>query len=57
MAWIAVGALLFVMGGAIAYAMTHATRAEDVAKEIPDEEVLAEHVPPRPHIEGTGPVS
>lgn len=56
-AWVAVGALLFVMGGAIAYAMTHATRAEDVAQEIPDEVVLAEHLPPHPHIEGAGPVA
>jgi hypothetical protein len=51
-AWLAVSALIFVVGGAILYAMTHATRAEDVAAEIPDEERLAEHVVPLPRIEG-----
>ncbi len=56
-AWVAVGALLFVVGGAIAYAMTHATKAEDVAEEIPEEPALAEHLPPHPHIEGSGPVT
>jgi PiT family inorganic phosphate transporter len=51
-AWLAVSALIFVVGGAILYAMTHATRADDVAAEIPDEERLAEHVVPLPRIEG-----
>lgn len=55
-AWVAVGSLLFVMGGAIAYAMVNATRAEDVEAEIPDDEALSEHVPARPLIEGSGPV-
>ncbi len=50
-AWVSVTALVFVLGGAIAYAMTHATRAEDVAAELPDEQELAKHVPPVPHIE------
>ena len=54
---VSVGALLFVVGGAIAYAMTHATKAEDVAEEIPDEPSLAQHVPQHPHIEGSGPVA
>ena len=51
-AWIAVTALVFVVGGAIVYAMTHAVKADDVAAEIPDESRLAEHVPPVPRIEG-----
>ncbi|MFL6181837.1 MAG: inorganic phosphate transporter [Actinomycetes bacterium] len=51
-AWLAVTALLFVLGGAIVYAMAHATRAEDIAAEIPDEESLAEHVVPLPRLEG-----
>jgi len=51
-AWMAVTALVFVVGGAIAYAMTHATKADDVAAEIPDELRLAEHIPPVPRIEG-----
>lgn len=51
-AWIAVTALVFVVGGAIAYAMTHATKADDVAAEIPDELRLAEHTTPVPRIEG-----
>jgi inorganic phosphate transporter, PiT family len=55
-AWVAVGALLFVLGGWIAYAMTHSVRAADVEAEILPEEVLEEHVPPRPHIVGEPPV-
>jgi inorganic phosphate transporter, PiT family len=55
-AWVAVGSLLFVAGGAIAYAMTHSIGAEDVEAEIPPEEELAVHVPPVPQIEGHGPV-
>ena len=51
-AWIAVTALVFVVGGTIVYAMTHAVKADDVAAEIPDESRLAEHVPPVPRIEG-----
>jgi PiT family inorganic phosphate transporter len=50
-AWLSVTALLSVIGGAIAYAMTHATRAEDVEAELPEEGRLAEHVPPMPRIE------
>ena len=55
-AWVAVASLLFVLGGAIAYAMTHSIKAEDVEAEIPSEEELAVHVPPVPHLEGEGPV-
>jgi PiT family inorganic phosphate transporter len=51
-AWLSVTALIFVIGGAIVYAMTHATHAEDVAAELPDEERLAEHVVPLPRLEG-----
>jgi PiT family inorganic phosphate transporter len=51
-AWLSVTALIFVIGGAILYAMTHATHAEDVAAELPDEERLAEHVVPLPRLEG-----
>lgn len=50
-AWLSVSALVFVLGGAIAYAMTHATRAEDVEAELPEERRLAEHVPSLPHLE------
>jgi PiT family inorganic phosphate transporter len=50
-AWLSVTALVFVLGGGIGYAMTHATRAEDVVAELPDEQELAKHVPPVPHIE------
>ncbi|HEX5017366.1 MAG TPA: inorganic phosphate transporter, partial [Actinomycetes bacterium] len=50
-AWLSVTALVFVLGGAIAYAMTHATRAEDVEVELPPEPRLAEHIPPVPRIE------
>ena len=50
-AWLSVTALVFVLGGAIAYAMLHATKAEEVEAEIPDEGQLAEHVAPIPRIE------
>jgi PiT family inorganic phosphate transporter len=55
-AWVAVGALLFVLGGWIAYAMTHSVKAADIEVEILPEEILEEHVPPRPHIVGEPPV-
>jgi hypothetical protein len=55
-AWVAVGSLVFVTGGAIVYAMTHSIDADDVEAEIPSEEELAVHVPPVPHLEGEGPV-
>jgi PiT family inorganic phosphate transporter len=53
-AWVAVGSVLFVLGGAIAYAMSHAVKADDVAAEIPQEQVLEEHLPTHPHLEGHG---
>ena len=56
-AWLSVTALIFVLGGAIAYAMTHATRAEDVEAELPSEQKLAEHMTPVPRIEGHGEVA
>jgi PiT family inorganic phosphate transporter len=51
-AWLSVTALVFVLGGAILYAMTHATRVEDVEAELPDEERLAEPLLPTPRLEG-----
>jgi PiT family inorganic phosphate transporter len=53
-AWIAVGSVLFVLGGAITYAMWHAVKADDVAAEIPQEQALEEHQPVHPHLEGHG---
>jgi PiT family inorganic phosphate transporter len=53
-AWVAVGSLLFVLGGAIAYAMAHTVDADDVVAEIPSEPVLKEHLPAHPHLEGHG---
>jgi len=55
-AWLSVGSVLFVLFGWIAYAMTHSIGAEEVAAEIPPEEVLEEHIPAVPHLEGHGPV-
>ena len=55
-AWVAVGSLLFVLGGWIAYAMTHSMKAKDIEEEILPEEVLEEHIPPHPHIVGEPPV-
>jgi PiT family inorganic phosphate transporter len=53
-AWVAVGSLLFVLGGAIAYAMAHTVDADDVAAEIPPEAELEEQLPAHPHLEGHG---
>ena len=44
--------MLFVLGGAIAYAMTHTITAEDVAAEIPPEPVLAQPLTPHPPPDG-----
>lgn len=55
-AWLAVGALLFVLGGWIGYAMTHSITAEDLEKEVPPEEELDKHIPPRPQLLGEPPV-
>ena len=56
LAVVSVGALLFVLGGFIAYAMTHTITAKDVEAELPSTEQLEEHVPLHPTIEGHGPV-
>jgi inorganic phosphate transporter, PiT family len=53
-AWLSVGALMFVLGGALLYAMRHAKRAEDVEAELLSEEALAEHSQAVPKIEGHG---
>ena len=55
-AFVAVGAVLFVLFGWVAWAMSKALRAEDVAAEIPSEEELREPVAVVPHIEGRGPL-
>jgi PiT family inorganic phosphate transporter len=55
-AWIAVGSVLFVLFGWIAWAMARAIGADEVAAEIPSEEELAQPVPAVPHLEGHGPV-
>jgi PiT family inorganic phosphate transporter len=52
-AWIAVGSVLFVLVGWIAWAMAHAVHASDVAAEIPTEEELREPVSAVPHIHGS----
>ena len=54
-AFVAVGAVLFVLFGWIAWAMSKALRAEDVAAEIPSDDELAEPVGVVPQIEGHGP--
>jgi inorganic phosphate transporter, PiT family len=54
-AFVAVGAVLFVLFGWIGWAMSKALRADDVAAEIPSDEELAEPVGAVPHIEGHGP--
>jgi len=56
LAWVSVGSLLFVVGGFIAYAMSHTIGADEVAAEIPTTDELEEHVPLHPTIEGRGPV-
>ena len=57
-AWIAVGSVLFVLGGWIAWAMARALHASDVAAEIPTEEELREPVSAiPPPIEGHAPVA
>jgi hypothetical protein len=51
-----VGAVLFVLGGWIAWAMGRALHASDVAAEIPTEQELREPVSAIPHLEGQAPV-
>jgi hypothetical protein len=53
-AFIAVIATLFVLFGWIAWAMSRAVKAEDVAAEIPTEDELREPVSAVPRIEGHG---
>jgi len=55
-AFVAVGAVLFVLFGWVGWAMSKALRAEDVAAEIPSDEELREPVVVVPHIEGRGPL-
>ena len=55
-AFVAVGAVLFVLFGWVAWAMSKALRAEDVAAKIPSEAELREPVATVPHIEGHGPL-
>ena len=50
-AWIAVGSVLFVLVGWIAWAMARAVHADDIAAEIPTEDELREPVPAVPQIE------
>lgn len=51
-AWAAVGSVLLVLGGGIAYAMTHTITAEDVAAEIPPEVELAQPLTTHPYPDG-----
>ncbi|HSU35458.1 MAG TPA: inorganic phosphate transporter [Propionibacteriaceae bacterium] len=51
-AWVAVGSVLFVLIGWIAWAMAHAVHASDIAAEIPTEAELGEPVLAVPHIQG-----
>jgi PiT family inorganic phosphate transporter len=55
-AFVAVGAVLFVLFGWIGWAMSRALRAEDVAAEIPGVDELAEPVGVVPQVEGHGPL-
>jgi PiT family inorganic phosphate transporter len=54
-AFVAVGAVLFVLFGWVAWAMSKALRADDVVAEIPSDEELREPVAVVPRIEGRGP--
>ena len=53
-AFVAVGAVLFVLLGWIAWAMSKALRASDVAAELPSVDELGDPVGVAPHIEGHG---
>ena len=55
-AFVAVGAVLFVLFGWIAWAMSKALRASDVAAEIPSEDQLREPLGAVPHIASQGPL-
>lgn len=56
-AWIALGSILVAFGIWAGWAMLHTIHADDVAAEIPDDAVLAEPLPERPHLAGHGPVA
>ena len=56
LAWVSVSAVLVAFGAWAIWAMLHTIHAKDVEAEIPREEVLAEALPGRPHMEGQGPV-
>ena len=56
LAIVAVGAVILLFGTWAVWQMMHTIHAADVEAEIPDEVVLAEHVPGHPHLEGHGPV-
>jgi hypothetical protein len=51
-AWATVAPVLLVLGGGIAYAMTHTINAEDVEAEIPPELELAEPLTAHPRLHG-----
>jgi phosphate/sulfate permease len=51
-AWAAVGSVLVVLGGGIAYAMMHTIGAEDVEAEIPPELELAKPLTGEPPPDG-----
>ena len=55
-AFVAVPAVLFILFGWIAWAMSKALRASDVAAELPSEDELRQPVALVPHIEGHGPL-
>jgi inorganic phosphate transporter, PiT family len=57
LAWVSVGLLVAVVGSLIVYAMLHSIKAEDVEKELLDENVLAMPLTPHPHLEGHGPAA
>ena len=46
------GPVLLVLGGGIAYAMTHTINAEDVEAEIPPELELVEPLTAHPRLDG-----
>jgi len=56
LAWISVCSLLFVVGGFIAYAMTHSIGVKEIEAELQSNEQLEEHVPVRPRLEGESPL-
>ena len=51
-AWATVGPVLLVLGGGIAYALTHTINAEDVVAEMPSELELAEPLTAHPRLDG-----